>query len=142
MSRKLAPPPKWTRLCAMVGALVLGGTSCVPRPLPPAPPPWAPASYDFRSVTRVGGEVLNVDDVRSTDATFSGVQVLMRADGGAISVQLGPRQFFEDRNASIAAGDRLDVTGFSATYQGKPTIVATSAKKNGRELLLPPRPGP
>jgi hypothetical protein len=54
---------------------------------------------------RFGGEVVSVDDVRATDAAFSGLHVLIRAENGALSMHLGPKRFFDERDFSIMPGD-------------------------------------
>lgn len=98
--------------------------------------------YDFRSATRIGGEVISVDDVRSSDAAFSGVHVLLRAEHGTISVHLGPRHFFDDPDIAIAPGDVLDVTGATSTYEGKPAFVAKTMRKGDKEVHLQERSAP
>jgi hypothetical protein len=119
--------------------LALGG--CVPRPLPPPEaPPWrGGGAYEPRSMTRFGGEVLSVDDVRATDAAFSGLHVMLRAENGAISVHLGPKRFFDERDFAIMPGDVLEVTGLLTDYRGDAAVVATGVKKGATELHLPNR---
>jgi hypothetical protein len=90
-------------------------------------------------MTRFGGEVVSVDDVRATDAAFGGLHVLLRAEHGSVSVHLGPKRFFDDHDVSILPGDVLDVAGISTIYAGRPAIVATTVKKGNRELILPER---
>src|SRR5438552_3415439 len=106
------------RSCAAI-AVMFAATACVPRPLPPEPPADAKGGYDFRSKSRIGGEVLSVDDVRASDAAFSGVHVLLRVERGTVSVLVGPRRFLDEAEWSVLPGDKLDVTGVSTTYDGK-----------------------
>jgi hypothetical protein len=88
-------------------------------------------------MTRFGGEVLSVEDVRSTDAAFTGLHVLIRAERRAISVHLGPKRFFDERDLSIMPGDVLEVTGLMTEDRGSPTVLATIVKKGSAELRLP-----
>jgi hypothetical protein len=124
---------------ALSVALVLQG--CIPRPLPPPEaPPWrGGGSYEPRSMTRFGGEVLSVDDVRATDAAFSGLHIMLRAENGAVSVHLGPKRFFDERDFAIMPGDVLEVTGALSDYQVEPVVLASVVKKGAWELRLPNR---
>lgn len=108
--------------------------SCLPRRLPPERPSWPGGPYDFRSTTRVGGEVLSVDDLRANDAAFSGVHVLLRAGQGTVSVHLGPRRFFDDPDVAIVPGDVVNVTGTPTSFEGKPAIVAKTMRKGDKEV--------
>jgi hypothetical protein len=114
-------------------------TACLPKlPVPPPPreDPTTLRAYDFRSKTRIGGEILSVDDLRADDAAFSGLHVTLRVNQGEVSVHLGPKEFFESNVMAFAVGDSLDITGYPSTYQGKPAIVATELEKGGRQLRL------
>jgi hypothetical protein len=135
-----------TRRAAKVGAgawaALLSTTlaaACLPKlPVPPPPreDPTTLRAYDFRSKTRIGGEILSVDDLRADDAAFSGLHVTLRVNQGQVSVHLGPKEFFESNVMAFAVGDSLEITGYTSTYQGKPAILATELEKGGRELRL------
>jgi hypothetical protein len=56
-------------------------------------------------MTRFGDEVISVEDVRATDAAFCGAHALVRAEKGVVSVHLGPKRFFDERDLSIMPGD-------------------------------------
>ena len=119
-------------------------TACLPKLPVPAPPredPTTLRAYDFRSRTRIGGEILSIDDLRADDAAFSGLHITMRVEKGEVSVHLGPKEFFDSNVVAFAVGDSLDITGLSSTYKGKPAVLATEVEKDGRHLRLPPRRG-
>jgi hypothetical protein len=82
---------------------------------------------------------LTIDDVRSDDVAFSGVHVMMKVEHGVVSVHLGPKEFFDSNAVALAVGDKLDITGIPATYDGAPALLATKIKKAGHELDLPER---
>jgi hypothetical protein len=90
-------------------------------------------------MTRFGGEVLSVDDVRATDAAFSGLHVMLRTENGAVSVHLGPKRFFDERDFAIMPGDVLEVAGPLTDYGGDSVVLATEVKKGATELHLPAR---
>ena len=122
------------------GVVMLG--ACLPKlpvPEPPRDDPKASRAYDFRSKTRIGGEILTIDDVRSDDVAFSGVHVMMKVDHGVVSVHLGPKEFFDSNAVAFEVGDMLDITGIPATYEGSPAVLATKIKKAGHEFVLPER---
>ncbi len=88
-------------------------------------------------MTRFGGEVLSVEDVRSTDAAFTGLHVLIRAEQHAVSVHLGPKRFLDERDLSVMPGDVLEVTGFMTQDGGRSTVLATMVRKGSTEVRLP-----
>jgi hypothetical protein len=127
--------------CAVALSTVFA-TACLPKiPVPPPPreDPTTLRAYDFRSKTRIGGEILSIEDLRADDAAFSGLHITMRVNNGQVSVHLGPREFFESNVVAFSVGDSIDITGYPSSYQGKPAVVATEVKKGGRELRLPAR---
>jgi len=90
-------------------------------------------------MTRFGGEVMSVEDVRATDAAFSGLHVLVRVEKEAVSVHLGPKRFFDERDLSIMPGDVLEVTGLMTQYQGGPAVLATAVRKGSTEIRIQTR---
>ena len=124
-------------------ALSVALIGCVPRPLPPEAPPWrGHGAYDARSMTRFGGEVLSVEDVRATDAAFTGLHVLVRVEKEKVSVHLGPKRFLDERDLSIMPGDLLEVTGVLTQYEGSPAVLATAVKKGSTEVRIQDRASP
>src|SRR4051812_29252421 len=139
-----APRLDMTRFSTFLAlSFALASGACVPRRLPPPEaPPWRGAgAYEPRSMTHFGGEVISVDDVRATDAAFSGLHALVRAEKGAVSVHLGPKRFFDERDFSIMPGDMVEVTGVVTQYGGDPAGLATAVKKGKAEVRLPSRDG-
>jgi DNA/RNA endonuclease YhcR with UshA esterase domain len=67
---------------------------------------------------------------------------MMRAEDGTVSVHLGPKRFFDERDFAIMPGDALEVTGRLAKYRGDQVVVATAVKKGPAELRLPNRTSP
>jgi hypothetical protein len=116
-------------------------TACLPLPVPSPPreDPTTLRAYDFRSKTRMGGEILSIDDLRADDAAFSGLHITMRIEKGEVSVHLGPKEFFDSNVVAFRVGDSIDITGYPSSYKGKPALVATDVEKDGRQLRLPTR---
>ncbi len=132
--------PSQLRVAPGIGLASMLVAACLPRlpvPSPPRDEPTAERAYDFRSKTRIGGEILTIDDVRSNDAAFSGLHMMMRAERGLISVHLGPRAFFDYNAIAFKVGDRLDITGIPTTYEGNPALVATALNRGDPPLRLP-----
>jgi hypothetical protein len=94
--------------------------------------------YDPASVETVRGEVTRVETVEHPGGP--GIHLVLRTDGAdTLAVAIGPARLV-GRRFAIIAGDRVEITGFRVV-RGKPTLLATEVKKDGRVLRLRDRHG-
>ena len=92
--------------------------------------------YNSKTVETVSGEVVNVDKFAPGKRMSYGVHFTLKTDKETIPVHLGPSWYMEKQAVTIAAGDKVEVTGSRITYEGKPTIIAGEVKKGGQVLKL------
>ena len=60
----------------------------------------------------------------------------LKSEKEIIPVHLGPSWYMEKQAVTIAAGDKVEVTGSRIMYRGKPTIIAAEVKKGDQVLKL------
>jgi hypothetical protein len=92
--------------------------------------------YNPQTVETLSGEVVSVDQATSGRRMASGVHFTLKTAKETIPVHLGPSWYMEKQGLTVAAGDKVEVTGSRITYQGKPTIIAGEVKKGGQVLKL------
>ena len=93
---------------------------------------------DPASIETVRGEVMRVEAVEHPGGR--GIHLVLKTDSEeTLPVALGPALFVE-RRLPITPGDRLEVTGFRV-IRGKPALIASEVKKDGRVLRLRDRQG-
>jgi hypothetical protein len=90
-----------------------------------------PRLYDPKTLTTVSGEVAAVQT-----RGRRGVGVELQTAEGTLSVHLGPSWFLEEQGLQIAAGDRLEITGSTVAFRGKPGLVAQVVKKGELAVAL------
>jgi hypothetical protein len=91
--------------------------------------------YDLRSIERIKGDVLRVEDFIPAQGMPPGIVLVLKTEAGeTIQVFLGPQWYLENCDLELEAGDRLEVKGSKITYEGKPVIVA-SVIIRGDEIL-------
>ena len=92
--------------------------------------------YNPKTVETLSGEVVSVEKFTPTKRTSPGVHFILKTEKGTIPVHLGPSWYMEKQPVTIAAGDKVEVTGSRITYQGKPAIIAQEVKKGDQVLRL------
>jgi hypothetical protein len=92
--------------------------------------------YNPQTVETISGEVVRVDKIPSGGRMASGVHVTLKTAKETVPVHLGPSWYMDKQAVTIAAGDKVEVTGSRITYQGKPAIIAGEVKKGGQILKL------
>lgn len=102
---------------------------------------WGPGDsygrmYNPTTVETVSGEVARVDKFTPGQGISYGVHLTLKTDQETIPVHLGPGWYVEQQGITLAAGDKVEVTGSRVTYQGKPAIIAAQVKKDGKILML------
>lgn len=91
--------------------------------------------YDRKTIERVKGEVLRVEEFTLAQGMPPGMELFLRAeDREVVRVLLGPRWYLESADFEIEPKDILDVKGSKVTYEGRPTIVAAVIFR-GEEVL-------
>jgi hypothetical protein len=92
--------------------------------------------YNPKTVETLSGEVVSVDKFTPGRRMSYGVHFTLKTEKETIPVHLGPSWYMEKQAVTIAAGDKVEVTGSRVTYQGQPTIIAGEVKKGDQVLKL------
>jgi alanine racemase len=74
-------------------------------------------------VETLSGEVVSLDKFTPGERMSYGVHFTLKTEKETIPVHLGPGWYMEKQAVTIAAGDKVEVTGSRIMYQGKPTIM-------------------
>ena len=92
--------------------------------------------YNPKTVETLSGEVVSVDKFTPGKRMAYGVHFTLKTEKETIPVHLGPGWYMEKQAVTIAAGDKVEVTGSRIMYQGKPAIIAAEVKKGDQVLQL------
>ncbi len=92
--------------------------------------------YDPATVETVSGTVQSVEKFRPMKGMHYGIHLMLKTARGTISVHLGPEWYVERQDIKFSKGDKVQVTGSSLTFDGKPAIIAQEIKKDGGTLVL------
>jgi alanine racemase len=92
--------------------------------------------YNPKTVETLSGEVVSLDKFTPGERMSYGVHFTLKTEKETIPVHLGPGWYMEKQAVTIAAGDKVEVTGSRIMYQGKPTIIAAEVKKGDQVLQL------
>ena len=92
--------------------------------------------FNPQTVQTLSGDVVNVDKFIPSKNMSYGVHLILKTEKGTIPVHLGPSWYMEKQPVTIAAGDKVEVTGSRVTYQGNPAIIAAEVKKGDQILKL------
>lgn len=102
---------------------------------------WGPGSqymrmYDPATVETVTGTVESVNQITMGKGMSYGIHLVLKTDGGKVSVHLGPGWYIERLDTRIEAGDAIEVKGSRVTFQDAPAIIAAEVKKGDAVLKL------
>ena len=92
--------------------------------------------YDPKTVETVSGEVVSVNRTPFGRRGAMGVHLTLKTDKETIPVHLGPARYVDQQGITLAAKDKIEVTGSRITFQGQPAIIAREVKKGGQVLTL------
>lgn len=92
--------------------------------------------YDPKTVETVSGEVVSVNRTPFGRRGAVGVHLTLKTDKETIPVHLGPARYVDQQGITLAAKDKITVTGSRITFQGQPAIIAREVKKGGQVLTL------
>jgi alanine racemase len=92
--------------------------------------------FNPQTVETLSGEVVSVDKFTPGKRMSYGVHFTLKTDKATIPVHMGPGWYMEKQALTIAAGDKVEVTGSRIMYQGKPAIIAAEVKKGDQVLKL------
>ena len=92
--------------------------------------------YDPKTVETVSGEVESVNQATSGRRMALGVHLTLKTEKETIAVHLGPSWYLDKQGITLAAKDKVEVTGSRITYEGQPTIITGEVKKGGQVLKL------
>jgi hypothetical protein len=90
--------------------------------------------FDAATVTTVQGKVVEINRVEHQRG-FVGVHVKVKVGDETIVVHAGP-SFFIDPKLTFAVNDEVQATGSKLTFEGAPTLLATTITKNGKTVEL------
>jgi hypothetical protein len=92
--------------------------------------------FNPQTVETLSGGVVEVTKFTPAQGMSYGVHLTLKTDKETIPVHLGPGWYVEKQGVTLAAGDKVQVTGSRITYQGKPAIIAAEVKKGDQVLKL------
>jgi len=92
--------------------------------------------YNPKTVETLSGEVVSVDKFTPNKSMSYGVHFTLKTEKATIPVHMGPGWYVEKQGVTIAAGDKVEVTGSRIMYQGKPAIIAAEVKKGDQILKM------
>ena len=92
--------------------------------------------YDPKTVETVSGEVVSVDRTPFGRRGAMGVHLTLKTDKETIPVNLGPARYVDQQGITLAAKDKIEVTGSRITFRGQPAIIAQEVKRGGQVLKL------
>jgi hypothetical protein len=92
--------------------------------------------FNPKTVETLSGEVVSVDKFTPNQKMSQGVHFTLKTGKETIPVHLGPGWYVEKQAVTIAAGDKVEVTGSRIMYQDKPAIIAAEVKKADQVLKL------
>jgi hypothetical protein len=64
------------------------------------------------------------------------LSVTLKSGSERLEVRLGPKNYFEQRDFHLSAGDMIEVTGIQFTKRGKEVVLANEVRKAGEKLVL------
>lgn len=82
------------------------------------------------------GAILSLDTFSVSQTGRPGVHMNVARTKDTIPVHLGPQWFLENQDVSLAPNDTVTVKGSKITFNGKPAIIASEAKKGNDVLIL------
>ena len=102
--------------------------------------------FDPKSMKKVSGQVIKVDQVIPKSGTISQMQIelIVYTDRKeAVPVYLGPEWYIggPNRRSAFKSGDEVTVTGSWITSEGLPFLIASSVIKSNETLLLRDKEG-
>lgn len=102
---------------------------------------WGPGDpynrmYNPQTVETLSGTVEKVDRFTPGRGMSYGIHLLLKTDQETIPVHLGPGWYVEAQEVKVSPGDKVEVTGSRITFEGKPAIVASVVKKDGKTMTL------
>ena len=92
--------------------------------------------FDPKTVEKVTGEVASVEAFTPGKGMSSGTHITVKTDKETIPVHLGPNWFMQEQGLTLAAQDKVVITGSRINYQGKPAIIASEVTKGDRVWKL------
>lgn len=90
--------------------------------------------FDAATVTTVKGKVVALDRVEHGRG-FVGVHVKVKVGDETIVVHAGP-SFFIDPKLTFAVNDEIQATGSKITFEGAPTLLATTITSHGKTVEI------
>ena len=115
----------------------LRALACAVLVLPSGTPAFArdAGPYDPGRLETVRGQVVRVERIPNASGRRSLRLVLRTDDGACVPIALGPAWVAERQAFTLAAGERVDVSGWRVV-RSKPPLAAAEVRKDGATLRL------
>lgn len=97
--------------------------------------------FDPKTVVTVDGEVTKVERVEHKMMGMFAVEATVKTADTTYTVHLGPAWFIENQELTLAAGDKIALTGSKITLRGAPTMIAAEVKRGDETLKLREKDG-
>jgi hypothetical protein len=91
--------------------------------------------YNPGTETTIKGTVEEVRE-QSGRRGWKGMHVVLKADGTAMDVHLGPAAYLSQNQFSLNKGDLIEVIGSRVRLHGADALIARQITKNGQTLAL------
>jgi len=92
--------------------------------------------YDPSQTEIVTGEVTAVKYIETKNGKTSGVGLELNTGSQSLLVYLGPHVYVDTQNVRIDVGDKVEVKGVKAMFDGTQAFIAGEVMKNGETLKL------
>jgi sporulation protein YlmC with PRC-barrel domain len=93
--------------------------------------------FDRKTIERIRGTIVRSEAIAPMPAMDPGTVLTIRYDEGKnIVVHLGPEWFVRRQQGEFKEGVEVDVSGSRVSIDGKPAIMATQLRINGRTMTL------
>jgi len=92
--------------------------------------------YEPAKLETIKGRVEAVEMITPLRGMHNAVALMVKTDKESLAVHLGPEWYIARLDTKIEKGDKVEVKGMRATFDGKPAIIAAEIKKGDDVLSL------
>ncbi len=92
--------------------------------------------YDPSTEETIKGSITKIDSITPATDMVQLVRITVKTDTGTVSVHLAPASYLQEQQVTLKPQRKVEVKGSRVMYDGKPTILASWIKANGKEAGL------
>lgn len=92
--------------------------------------------YDLSKAETVTGTIEAVEEVGPGRRMGPGLGLRVATGSGSVVAHIGPREYFERKNITFAAGDKVELTGVKTVVRGQDAFIVSEVKRGGETLKL------